>query len=208
MIDKIKEFPDCYYKKSDGNLYKLMQLQKMAVNDLQKDIEDALESLDIYQAYGKTLNLYGETEGQARGLLNDEQYRYMILLRVGIDNVQGTYESIMQVILQMFNCKPGTVKLDDIEVAESKPCVVKLTKFPVQVLIDAGFSSRQATQMIEKLLPIGVSLAADNFDGTFEFAESDVEFDANAGFADAVGNGGGYFGLLLGDDDIIPVLPL
>ena len=36
--------------------------------------------------------------------------------------------------------------------------------------------------MIESLLPICVTLDADNFEGTFEFAELDNELDNEKGF--------------------------
>jgi len=109
----------------------------------------------------------------------------------------------------MFGSQMGDITLDDLEVVEEeRPCVVKLTKFPVQVLISAGFSSRQAVTMIESLLPTCVTLAADNFEGTFEFAESAGVYDELAGFGNMEQTIGGYLGLYLGDDDKIPVLPI
>lgn len=208
-MNNVSRLPDCYKKNKESNNWKLMHIHELAIQDIKRDIQDLLDCLDLNQAYGKTLELYGEMMEQKRGLLNDEQYRYMIFLKIGIDNVQGDYNSIMNVIVQMFNCKGDSIKLDDIEVTETeRACVVKLTKFPVQVLIDAGFSSRQAVEMIKRLLPLGVTLAADNFDGSFEFTESENEYDEIAGFADDKQKIGGYFGLLLGEDDTIPILPL
>lgn len=208
-MNNIQKLPDFYSKRTDSNNAKLLQLHELAMLDIKKDLQDVENCLDLNQANGKTLELYGQMEEQKRGLLNDEQYRYMILLKIGMNHVQGDYNSTMQIIVQMFNCKNGQIKLDDIEVTETEQaCVVKLTKFPVQVLIDAGFSSKQAVQMIEKLLPIGVSLAADNFDGTFEFAETDEEYEETAGFSNDNQTIGGYFGLLLGEDDTIPILPI
>ena len=62
--------------------------------------------------------------------------------------------------------------------------------------------------MIESLLPICVTLSADNFEGTFEFSDAADEYDKLAGFGDADQTIGGYLGLYLGDDDKIPVLPI
>ena len=76
------------------------------------------------------------------------------------------------------------------------------------MLVNAGFSSRQAVEMVERLLPICVKLFADNFEGTFTFSGEAMEYDAEAGFADIEQSIGGYLGLLLGEDDKIPVLPL
>ena len=165
--------------------------------------------MDLGHATGKTLDLYGDMLGQRRGLLNDEQYRYMLLSKIGRNTVQGDYNSIMATLVLMFGSQMGDITLDDLEVEEEeRPCVVKLTKFPVQILLNAGFSSRQAVAMIESLLPICVTLAADNFEGTFEFAESASVYDELAGFGDVEQTIGGYLGLYLGDDDKIPVLPI
>ena len=168
-----------------------------------------LDSLDLNQAYGNTLDLYGDMLGQRRGLLNDEQYRYMILARIGRNVVQGDYNSVMSTLILMFGSQAGDITLDDLEVVEGeRPCVVRLTKFPVYVLINAGFSSRQAVAMIESLLPVCVTLSADNFEGTFEFADTADVYDEQAGFGNIGQTIGGYLGLYLGDDDKIPVLPI
>ena len=85
---------------------------------------------------------------------------------------------------------------------------MRLTKFPVHVLTDAGFSSRQAAELIKTLLPVGVRLLVDNFEGTFEFADSANVYDESAGFGNIEQTIGGYLGLYFGDDDDIPVLPI
>lgn len=204
-----ERLPDCYRKDQESNNVKMLELGRLAAEQLRADIQAVLESLDLGHATGKTLDLYGDMLGQRRGLLNDEQYRYMLLSKIGRNTVQGDYNSIMATLVLMFGSQMGDITLDDLEVEEEeRPCVVKLTKFPVQILISAGFSSRQAVAMIESLLPICVTLAADNFEGTFEFAESAGVYDELAGFGNVEQTIGGYLGLYLGDDDKIPVLPI
>lgn len=208
-MNKIKRLPDSYQKAEGSQNWKLMQLNSEAVEEIRQAAAMVFDMVDINKASGRTLDLYGEMVGQKRGLLDDKQYRYMIFTRIGRNIVTSDYESLMNTIIAMFDCEAGDVSLDDIEVTETEtPCVLKLTKFPIQVLIDAGFSSRQAVAMIETLLPICVTLAADNFEGTFEFTNIADEYDKKAGFADEAGTIGGYLGLLLGEDDTIPVLPI
>lgn len=205
----VERLPDCYRKDPESNNLKMLELGRLAAEQLRADIQAVLESLDLGCATGKTLDLYGDMLGQRRGVLNDEQYRYMLLSKIGRNTVQGDYNSIMATLILMFGSQMGDITLDDLEVVEEeRPCVVKLTKFPVQVLISAGFSSRQAVTMIESLLPTCVTLAADNFEGTFEFAESAGVYDELAGFGNMEQTIGGYLGLYLGDDDKIPVLPI
>ncbi len=204
-----ERLPDCYRKDKDSNNHKLLELGHYAAEGLKKDIASVRDMLDINLAEGKTLDLYGDMLGQRRGLLNDGQYRYMLLARIGRNVVQGDYISIMHALVLMFGSQMGDIALDDLELEEEgRPCVVKLTKFPVQVLANAGFSSRQAVEMTELLLPICVTLSADNFEGTFEFADTADIYDEAAGFADLGMSIGGHLGLLLGDDDRIPVLPI
>ena len=205
----VNGLPDCYRKDTVSNNYKLLELNRQATSELREDMQSVFKCLDLNQAAGKTLELYGDTLGQRRGLLNDEQYRYMILSQIGRNVVQGDYNSIMRALVLMFGSQMGDITMDDLEIVEDdRPCVVKLTKFPVFVLVNAGFSSRQAVAMIESLLPICVTLSADNFEGTFEFSDSADEYDIAAGFGDIGQTVGGYLGLYLGDDDKIPVLPI
>lgn len=208
-MEPIERLPDCYRKDSHSNNYKLLGPNYLSVQELKKDIQAVRDALDLNIASGRTLDLYGDMLQQRRGLLNDEQYRYMLLSKIGRNTVQGDYKSIMDTLVLMFGSQMGDITLDDLELEEEeRPCVVKLTKFPVFVLINAGFSSRQAVTMIESLLPICVTLSADNFEGTFEFADAADIFEELAGFGDVEQTIGGYLGLYLGDDDKIPVLPI
>lgn len=208
-MKNVERLPDCYRKDQDSNNYKLLELNSLAIEELKADIIAVKNVLDLNLAARKSLDLYGDMLGQRRGLLNDEQYRYMLFARIGRNIVQGDYQSIMNTLVLMFGSQQGDITLDDLDLKEEEtPCVVKLTKFPITVLMNAGFSSRQAVTMIEMLLPVCVTLAADNFEGTFEFAELDQEYDERSGFADIEQTLGGYLGLLLGDDDTIPILPI
>lgn len=208
-MNPVNRLPDCYRKDSDSNNYKLLNINAETFDKLRKDIGTVLSVLDINQATGKTLDLYGAMLGQHRGLLNDTQYRYMLFARIGRNVVQGDYKSIMRALVIMFDSEQGEIALEDMEMEEeAQACVVKLNKFPLFVLVNAGFSSRQAVTMIETLLPICVTLYADNFEGTFEFAMLDNEYDEKAGFANIEQTIGGYLGLILGEDEKIPVLPL
>lgn len=208
-MKNVERLPDCYRKDQDSNNYKLLKLNSLAVEELKADIKAVKNVLDLNLAAGKSLDLYGDMLGQRRGLLNDEQYRYMLFARIGRNIVQGDYQSIMNTLVLMFGSQQGDITLDDLDLEEEEtPCVVKLSKFPISVLMNAGFSSRQAVTMIEMLLPVCVTLSADNFEGTFEFAGLDQEYDESSGFADIAQSIGGYLGLLLGDDDKIPILPI
>jgi hypothetical protein len=201
----VKKLPDCYEKKADSNNNKILSLNEQAIKQLKENIKLANEYLDLSKAKGKTLDLYGEMYNQKRGGLDDAQYRYMILTKIARNSVGANYQNVLNHIIKMFNCNQGDVELEDVEIAESGDCTVKLTKMPISVLVGAGFTSKQAVAMIEMLLPTCINLEADEFEGTFCFSDRDDEYDENAGFADDDQTTGGYFGLLLGEDEEIPL---
>lgn len=198
----INLLPDAFVKTPDSNNYKILSLNADLIADLKKDIEDVNTSLDIFQATGKTLDLYGQIYGQLRGQLDDTKYRYMILFRIATNTVNADYDSISKLAVQMFECEPTDFVLEDVD----KPATVKLTKLPYSVLLKTGFTSVQAVAMVELLLPVSITLEAYNFEGTFAFSSSDeIEVDENAGFADIDQTIGGYLGLIYGEDVEIPL---
>lgn len=147
MMHNAERLPDSYRKDKESNNYKLLELNSLAVSDLKEEFRAIIDSLDIEKAEGKTLDLFGQMLDQNRGLLNDTQYKYMLYTRIGRNVSRGDYKSIMDVIVRMFNTEHGNVVLDDFSIQEAdEPCKVRLAKFPLFVLVEAGFSSRQAVQ--------------------------------------------------------------
>lgn len=203
-MSNVNRLPDSYKKSTESNNYKLLNLNEQAIADVKADAQAVFEALDIQKATGRTLELYGEMLGQKRGALNDVQYRYMIMTRMGINVAQGNYETVISNAKNIFECEASDIVLRD----GKNACAVEVEKFPLEVLVEAGFSSKQAIQMLESLLPVGVTIDNANFEGTFEFAETANEYNETAGFADLDQTIGGYLGLSLGDDENAPVLPL
>lgn len=203
-MSNVNKLPDSYAKGTESNNYKLLNLNEQAIADVKADAQAVFDALDIEKATGRTLELYGEMLGQKRGALNDVQYRFMIFTRLGINIAQGNYDTVISNAKQIFKCEASDIVLRD----GVNPCTVEIEKFPLEVLINAGFSSTQAVEMLETLLPIGITINNANFDGTFEFADTADVYDETAGFGDIEQTIGGYLGLLLGDDSESPVLPL
>ena len=203
-MNNVNKLPDSYAKGTESNNYKLLSINEQAIADAKKDAQAVFNMVDLQQATGRTLDMYGDMVGKKRGALNDTQYRFMILTRIGINVVQGDYKTVVESVKNMFGCEASDIVLRDSE----KPCRVEVETFPLEILVNAGFSSLQAIAMIESLLPVGVTVDDANFEGTFEFAETEDEYDKAAGFADYEQTMGGYFGLLQGDDENSPILPL
>lgn len=197
-MNNASKLPDSYAKHKGSNNYKLLDINEQAITALKGDISDVLSVLDIQQATGKTLDLYGDMVGLKRGELNDLQYRYMIMAYAGLNIAQSDYNSVIDTLVLIFNCEPTDIILGESE----EPCRVLLEKFPFSILTNAGFSDTQSVAMIEMILPIGVTIDGSNFEGTFEFAETYGEYDENKGFADLEQTIGGYFGLLVGTNTV------
>lgn len=203
-MSNVNKLPDSYAKGNKSNNYKLLNLNEQAIADVKADAQALLESLDIQKATGRTLDLYGDLLQQKRGALNDEQYRILLLRKVGVNVAQGNYSTVIDILKQMFKCEANEIVLED----GTEPCTVVLKTFPLEVLISAGFTGDQAVAMIEALLPMGVTIDNVTFEGTFEFAETADEYDEEKGFANVEQTIGGYLGLLFGGDTDSLVLPI
>ena len=155
---------------------------------------------DIYQATGKTLDLYGERVGQKRGGLNDTKYRFLILSKVAVNTSGVDYESIMNNLINILGCNYEDVKIIEMQDHE-EPATVKMVAMPYEILGRAGFTSRQASQIVKMLLPIGVNLIFEELQGSFEFAAIDDDYDEKKGFANDAQTIGGTLGMLVGEDE-------
>lgn len=204
-MSNVVRLPDSYAKDVSSNNYKMLNLNEQAIADAKNDLEAIYDAVDLQQATGSTLDLYGSMVGQKRGALNDTQYRAMILTRIGINLAHGTYPTVTNCIKNIFNCEGQDIVLRD----GPEDCEVIIEKFPLSVLANTEFTSKQAIEAIENLLPICTKIASDiEFEGTFAFAATEDEYDAEAGFGNITQSIGGHLGMLLGEDESGGLLPL
>lgn len=200
ISEYINALPDAYRKGTESNNYKILRLEERLVSDLRMDIEAVEAALDIHNATGATLDLYGEAYSQPRGGMTDEQYRYIILQRVARNMAKGDYNSIVMALAVAFG-----VPTENVSFAETEnPAEVEVRNMPYTVLQSAGITEKQLRGIILAILPAGVSLAPVMLEGTFEFSAYANEYDETAGFGDIEQNVGGYLGLLETNDIDIP----
>ena len=74
--------PDAYAKAPTSNNYKILEIERRESEFLREGLKNIESILDINNATGKTLDLYGGRVGQKRGLATDDQYRVLILARI------------------------------------------------------------------------------------------------------------------------------
>lgn len=199
ISDYINALPDAYRKDKESNNYKLLLLQQYQVQGFRDDISELDDILDLFQASGKTLDLYGSIYDQARGSLTDDQYRTIILQKAAQYRVGGDYNSTVEALANALGASTSDIVLTE----KDSPRMIEVGSLPFEILQEIGITSKQAFQIIEAMLPVGIPLGPLSLDGTFEFAEFENEQDNDKGFADIDQTIGGYFGVLeTGDIDI------
>lgn len=192
--DYVKNLPDSYAKTPSSNNAKILEIEKRAADAIRAAIYEVQASLDLDNAYGKTLDLYGEMLGQKRGIANDSQYRILLKSRIARNLSGGDYNSIAKMLSMVFDCDPREFKLVEKEAAGT----VEIQGLPYAAINNSGLSTEDAVKIIYELIPAGVSLESIAFEGTFEFGTAELETDSEKGFGDIEQTTGGYLGFLAG----------
>lgn len=188
----VKNLPDAYRKTTDSNNRKILDVEKRAMDSLRASIRAVADSLDLEQATGKTLDLYGEMLDQPRGMATDDQYRIMLKANIVRNSTGADHDSIVRAISITFGCDPSEVLLTEPEGA----CSVRLENLPFAKLNSSGIDVPTAVQIVARMIPAGVQLESLNFSGTFEFGGTDMVYDEEAGFGNVEQTIGGALGIV------------
>ena len=188
-----KNLPDCYKKDEKSNNYTILEIERTADNELRKCLTEIASILNIENASGAVLDMYGKKYGQPRGMANDAQYRIMIASKIIRNSCDGSYKSIVDALSATFGCS-----IDEILLTEVDVMAVELKNINMNMIENAGFELNQVYQLVKSLLPATTELRSVYIDGTFEFGEGEDEIDENAGFAISEDDQsvGGYLGEL------------
>ena len=198
ISDNVRRLPDAFCKSQDSNNAKILALNEGDIATLDTLFKQIDESLDIYKAEGKMLDLYGEMYEQKRGSLNDVKYRTLILARIATNTSGVDHQSIVNNLANILRCDPSEIQFID---REDLPATVEVKALPFVALGEMGFTSRQTKQIVKMLLPIAVNLIFDELQGTFEFAASADEYDEGKGFGNDEQTIGGTLGMMVGEDE-------
>ena len=197
--------PDKYRKTSNSNNAKILEIERLEGVKIREALSQVEAILDIYNATGKTLDLYGEMVGQVRGQATDEQYRMLIKTKIMRNLSNGSHKSIVDSLAAILNCSPSQISIKD---TSNKVCSVTIANIPLEIVLYAGLSTSQLDMLIKSLLPVGVTFEPFTYEGTFSFAASEGEQSETEGFTDVEGGTiGGYLGTLSNNADDI-VLPI
>lgn len=150
----VKNLPDAYRKDKDSNNYKILAIEQHSAQKLYKDINDVFNSLDIWQATGKTLDLYGEMYNLTRGNLTDEQYRMNILLRIAQSRAGGSHTSIVKALSAAMGVPVENFRLKDGKTSGN----VVIDQLPYDVFQNAGIEPLKVLDMLKAFLGAGIGV--------------------------------------------------
>lgn len=183
---------DAFRKTENSNNYKLLHINAKSKAEIEQAFNDLNDLLDINNAYGVYLDLYGEMFNVKRGQSDDNKYRILIKSKIGQNFADGRHDKIVEALAFILQCEKSEIKLKNGSVTGS----VVLDDIPLNVLITAGFDANDVNALIAGLLPVGVTLTSFVYSGTFEFGTTENEQNPEKGFANADGSIGGYLGLI------------
>lgn len=183
---------DAFKKTEDSNNYKLLHINAESKAKIEQVFDDLGGLLDLDNAYGVYLDLYGEMFNVKRGQSDDDKLRILIKSKIGQNFADGRHDKIVEALAFILQCEKSEIKLKNGSATGS----VVLDDIPLNVLITAGFNANDVNALIAGLLPVGVTLTSFVYSGTFEFGTTESEQDSAKGFADADGTIGGYLGLI------------
>lgn len=188
----VLNLPDAYKKTPESNNHKLLLVEKHIYNGIRSMLQTIFDSLDIDNASGAALDMWGQRQNVPRGSSDDTQYRIRIKANIAQSLCDGSRNSVADALAYMLSTDTSKIKIKDGE----QTGLVHLIDIPLTLLVDGGFTTDQIIAMIEAMLAEGVHLSYYEFSGTFEFSGTDDDYDESKGFADVEGSIGGYFGLL------------
>lgn len=96
-----------WYKRHDGNLYKLLDVYNSHFEYLSNNGEKVERWRAIQNAEGTTLDLFGKDIETYRPTKDDPPYRFLIYLKVLLSRAQGTRPSIVKITSTAIGTKEG-----------------------------------------------------------------------------------------------------
>lgn len=184
--------PDAFAKDKNSNNYKLLKIEKFIYDRTLQIITSINDILDIDNATGATLDAYGKGLRVARGTLTDDQYRIRIKAKRAQARCDGTRDSVAEALAYVLSTDTSRIKIKSGNVTGD----VILLDIPLETLKKAEFSTEQINEMINEMLPQGVSLSSSYYSGTFRLGATWGEKSAEKGLGNIEGTTGGTLGLV------------
>lgn len=188
----IDNLPDSYDKSADSNNSKILRLNKSTTDIIDKVIDSIFGALNLNNTSGRALDdIWSGRLNLERGSLTDEQYKIRLRTKMMQNIANGSFPDLIEALAYALQCEKS-----DIHIVESdEPNKVIVKDIPLALLLQADFTTDQVLTLINSLLAVNVTVSEYGFTGTFEFGETENEYDEEKGFADMSQTIGGYLGV-------------
>ena len=188
----IDNLPDAYDKSADSNNSKILKLNKSTTDITDRVIDSIFGALNLNNASGRALDdIWSGRLNLERGSLTDEQYKIRLRTKMMQNIANGSFPDLIEALAYALQCEKS-----DIHIVESdEPNKVIVKDIPLALLLQADFTTDQVLALINSLLAVNVTVSEYGFTGTFEFGETENEYDEEKGFADMSQTIGGYLGV-------------
>lgn len=183
--------PTALRKDINSNNYKLLLVEKIIYDKILEIYRSIHSCLNIDNCTGKTLELWGERQQVLKGKLSYEQLLLAIKASVGQSFSDGTHGSVVSALAYILSCEKKAIKIK----SGDEKNTVDIVDIPLKVAEQAKFTDKQIVELINVLLPAGVSVKQVVFSGTFELGETWGEQDAEKGLSDLERTVGGELGM-------------
>ena len=102
---------DAFKKSADSNNYKLLHINAESKSDIEQMFDDLNRLLDIDNADGVHLDMYGKMFNVKRGQDSDDKYRIQIKSKIGQNFTDGRHEKIIEILAFVLQCDTSDIKL-------------------------------------------------------------------------------------------------
>lgn len=159
-MNNARKLPDAYNKTVGSNLYNLLQLLNLLDIDLKSDLKNILQSRNIENATGATLDAYGEMVGVKRNCASDENYRTRIIARISTLTVDSDINSVLSAIARTFGIDVSDIKISD-GVAS-----VTVQGMTIDLVNTTSCKCSEVDEILRSFIPVGVTLEPVVYAGT------------------------------------------
>lgn len=150
----VKNLPDSYRKTANSNNHRILTIEKESLDGVKADASAIYDSLDIWKATGKTLDLYGEMYKQPRENLGDDEYRAIILLKIAQNKAGSDHTSIINSLSGTLGISPKDFRMVDSETSGN----VEID-FPYDALQASGVSPQKTINVLNDILGAGIGIS-------------------------------------------------
>lgn len=149
----VKNLPDSYRKSANSNNHKILTIEKQALNAVKTDVSAIFDCLDIWQATGKTLDLYGEMYNVTRSGMDDDEYRLFILLKLVQVRAGSDHTSIVNTLAATLGMPLEVFAITDSDISGNVD-----VDFPYTVFQEAGIGPKRMVDALKEMLGAGIGI--------------------------------------------------